>query len=156
VRCAPRPVRCADDGNAILEFVALTALFLIPLTYLILAVFQVPGAAYGATEAAREAGHSFVEADSLEAAYAESCAAARIALLDQRVAGTADCSGELLISCVSDHACSVDLSAGSIVRAHVALDVPLPFLPSALFGIPLTIRVSASHDEVVDQYRSAP
>jgi hypothetical protein len=144
----------AEDGNAILEFVLLTALFLIPLTYLMLAVFAVQGAAYGVTEAARESGHAFVQADSLDAARAQSCAAAGIALADQGADFT-DCASQLQISCVSDEPCATQLTPGTMIRAHLERTVALPFLPSSIFGIPLTITVSATHDEVVDQYRAA-
>jgi hypothetical protein len=152
-RPRPRDVD-GEEGNAILEFIMLTALFLIPLTYLILAVFQVQGAAYGATEAARESGRAFVEADSLDAARAQSCAAARIALQDQGAAFS-DCATQLQISCVSDETCTVQLTPGAMIRAHVEMAVALPFLPSSIFGIPLTITVGATHDEIVDQYRAA-
>jgi Flp pilus assembly protein TadG len=143
-----------DDGNAMLEFIALTALFFIPLTYLILAVFQVQGSAYGVTEAAREAGHAFVQADSLDAARVQSCAAAELALQDQS-AMLSDCSTQLQITCVSDQACTPQLTPGATIRAHLSVAVPLPFLPSSIFGIPLTITVAATHDEIVDPYRAA-
>jgi hypothetical protein len=143
-----------EEGNAILEFIMLTALFLIPLTYLILAVFQVQGAAYGATEAARESGRAFVEAGSLDSARAQSCAAARIALHDQGAAFS-DCATQLQISCVSEETCTAQLAPGTMIRAHLEMTVALPFLPSSIFGIPLTITVSATHDKVVDQYRAA-
>ena len=142
-----------DDGNAVLEFIVLTALFLIPLTYLMLAVFQVQGAAYSVTEAAREAGHAFVEADSLAAAYPRACTAAQVALVDQG-SGRSDCATQVEISCVSDQPCTTQLAPGTTIRASLMLAVPLPFLPSSVFGIPLTIKVSATHDEVVDSYRA--
>ncbi len=146
-----------DAGNAVLEFIVLTALFFIPLIYLILAVFQVQGSAYGVTEAAREAGRAFVEADSSSAAYPQACAAAQIALHDQSAELT-NCSTQLEISCVSDASgqpCTVQLTPGTTIRVHLEMAVPLPFLPSSIFGIPLTVDVAATHDEVVDQYRAA-
>jgi hypothetical protein len=143
-----------DDGNAILEFVMLTAVFLIPLTYLIIAVFQVQGAAYGVTEAARESGHAFVQADSLDVAKAQSCAAASIALADQSTHFD-DCASQLQISCVSDEPCTTQLTPGTMIRTHLDMAVTLPFLPSSVLGIPLTITVSATHDEIVDQFRAA-
>jgi hypothetical protein len=46
------------------------------------------------------------------------------------------------------------LTPGTTIRAHLQLAVHLPFLPASVFGIPLTIRVSATHDEVVDEFRA--
>lgn len=156
MRVARSPDHGGQDGNAIVEFVVLTALFLIPLTYLVLAVFQVQGAAYGVTEAAREAGRAFVQADSLDTAYPQSCTAAALALHDQgAVVSGADCSGQLVISCVADQPCAVRLTPGATIRARVKTSVQLPFLPSSVFGVSLTVRVSATHDEIVDQFRAA-
>jgi Flp pilus assembly protein TadG len=56
-----RPVT-DDGGNAVLEFVVLAAFLMVPLIYIIMAVAQVQGSAYGVTEATREAGRAFVGA----------------------------------------------------------------------------------------------
>ena len=44
--------RQGDDGTAVIEFVGVTLLLLLPLLYLLLAVFSVQRAAFGVTQAA--------------------------------------------------------------------------------------------------------
>ena len=61
--------RCmrGDDGNAIVEFVYLAILMMVPLTYLLLTVFRVQGATYAVSSATREAGRVFVTSASSDA-----------------------------------------------------------------------------------------
>ncbi len=142
----------AQAGSAVLEFVVLATMFLVPLVYAMLAVFQVQGSAYGVTEAAREAGRAYVEADSAADAYQRACAAATIALQNQ-VGGSFDCASQLRITCASG-GCGTQLVPGSTIRVAIDLRVGLPFLPASVFGAPLTVPVSGVHDEVVDAFRA--
>ncbi len=143
-----------ESGNAVLEFVVLSAFLLVPLIYLILAALQVQGSAYGATEAAREAGRAFVEADTVSDAYAQACAAATVALRNQ-VSASFDCGRQLAVSCAAPAGCSVGLIPGNTIRVEVDLSVGLPFLPTSVFGQPLTVSVGGVHDEVVDAFRAS-
>jgi hypothetical protein len=147
-------VRSGDDaGNAVLEFVVLSAFLMVPLVYLMIAVLQVQGSAYGVTEAAREAGRAFVEARSTDDGYRQACTAATIALQNQ-LPGAFDCAG-LKIGCMSDSECTTsELTPGETIRVVIDIDVSLPFMPTSVFGQPLTIRLHALHDEVVDSFRS--
>jgi Flp pilus assembly protein TadG len=142
-----------DTGNAMLEFVILTAFLMIPLVYVIIAVLQVQGSAYGVTEATREAGRAFVEAKTSGDAFRQACTAATVALRNN-AATTFDCASELHVSCVSPTPCSADLTPGQTIRVEIDLNVGLQFLPTAVFGQPLTVRLHAVHDEVVDAYRA--
>jgi Flp pilus assembly protein TadG len=146
-------VRSGDDaGNAILEFVVLSAFLMVPLVYVIIAVLQVQGSAYGVTEAAREAGRAFVEARSTDAGYRQACTAATIALQNQ-LPGAFDCAS-LRVSCVSETGCATtELVPGETIRVAIDIDVGLPFMPTSVFGQPLTIRLHALHDEIVDSFR---
>jgi len=143
-----------DAGNVVIEFIVMTALLLIPLTYIVLAVFRVQGSAYGITEAAREAGRAFVEADSSADAYPRACAAATIAMRNQ-VSGSFDCATQLKISCVSATGCTPMLTPGVTIRVEIDLSVGLPMLPTSVFGQPTTVGLHSVHDEVVDQFRGA-
>jgi hypothetical protein len=147
-------VRSGDDGgNAILEFVVLSAFLMVPLVYLIIAVLRVQGSAYGVTEAAREAGRAFVEASSSDDGYRQACTAATIALQNQ-LPGAFDCAS-LKVSCISDGECATtELVPGETIRVAIDIDVGLPFMPTSVFGQSLTIRLHALHDEVVDSFRS--
>ena len=132
-----------DRGGAIVEFHLLGVLLLVPLVYVLLAVLQVQAAAFGVTQAAREAGRLFVATGDAGPARA----AARVALDDQGVeAGTASisfrCSGE---PCYSP---------GSEVTVTVSTVVRLPLLPDILAdAVNARIPVSATHGTVVDRYR---
>lgn len=71
-----------DDGNAVVEFVYLAVLLMVPLVYVVLAVFDVQRAAFGVTEAARQAGRTWV-ASGCDDDRAR--AAADLALADQGI-----------------------------------------------------------------------
>lgn len=142
-----------DAGNAVLEFVVLSAFLMVPLVYILIAVLQVQGSAYGVTEATREAGRAFVQAGSLDDAYKQACTAASVALHNQ-VPAPFDCVTQLQISCLSGPACEVALTPGETIRVQIDLVVDLPLLPATVFGQPLSIPVHAIHDEVVDQFRA--
>jgi hypothetical protein len=146
--------RFADDaeaGNAVLEFVVLAVLLLVPLVYVILAVLRVQGAAYGIAEATREAGRAFVSAETSSEAYARACTAAAIAMRNQTGDGF-DCGSQLRVSCVGD--CPSPLTSGATVRVEIDMPVPLPMLPASVFGNPTAISLESVHDEVVDDFRA--
>lgn len=137
-----------DRGNAIVEFVYLAILLMVPLVYVLLTVFQVQRAAFAASSAAREAGRVF--ATSTDEAVAEDRAAtsARIVLRDS---GLTLAPGDLRITCSS----SPCLEPGSRVEVVVTHRVTLPLLPD-VFGDrgPASVTVSSEHLEVVDRYRA--
>ena len=71
-----------DEGTAVVEFVFLAVLLMVPLVYVMLGVFDVQRAAFGVTEAARQAGRTFVTS-GCDGARAQSAAA--LALHDQGI-----------------------------------------------------------------------
>ncbi len=147
-----RHVGC-DAGNAVLEFVVLAAFLMIPLIYIIIAVAQVQGSAYGATEATREAGRAYVGAATSVDASRQACTAAVVALRNA-VDAPFDCASQLHVSCVSDDGCLAGLVPGETIRVEIDLTVELPFLPRSVFGHSLSVPVRAVHDEIVDPYRT--
>jgi len=138
-----------DRGSAIVEFVVLVVLVLVPVVYLVLGAMRVQAGAYAVTQAAREAGRAFVQADSPGEGVRNARLATSIALADQGFESRAD---SLAIDC--DGQC---LDPGSQVRVSVSLRVALPFLPESLADSSAgSIRVSADHLVPVDTYRSSP
>ena len=140
--------RCTrgDDGNAIVEFVYLAILMMIPLTYLLITVFRVQGATYAVSSATREAGRVFVTSTSGDA-DARATAAASMVMADS---GLALDDGQLSIEC-SARPC---LTPGAHVDFVIGYDVALPFLPRFLDGVlPASIHVQGRHLEVVDRFR---
>lgn len=137
-----------DDGAAVIEFVVLVVLVVVPVMYAVIAVMQVQAAAFGVTQAAREAGRAYVQADSPGQAQAWAKAAAGIALADQGIAKTPD----VRITC--DPSC---LIPGSTASVRVATRVRLPFLPDSLAESTVgAIPVSADFVIPVDDYRETP
>ena len=134
-----------DDGAAMVEFLVLAVTLAVPLCYLLLAVFDVQRAAYGANASTREAARVFVRAPSTAEAERRAAAAAQITLTDH---GIAYDDGVLAISC-SATPC---LTPGATVQVTYRTRVSLPFLSSFAGPEFASIPVSATHTQVVDQY----
>jgi len=137
-----------DEGAAMVEFVFLAVLLLVPLAYIVLAAFTVQKSAFAVTAATREAGRAFVTAESAGDADARARAAAELAMNDQ---GLDLPAGALRISCGSGQC----LTPGAVVTVELDYAVALPLVPRALGGRPLAaIRVHGQHAEVVDEFRA--
>ena len=148
---ALRPRRVARDerGSAVVEFVVLAVLMLIPLVYLVMMLARVQAGSYAVSQAAREAGRAYVTADVGEQAGARAEAAARIAFLDHSF----ETSGRLAIACDG----SPCLRPDGQVQTTATVRVPLPLVPSFVREvIPLSVPVSASHLSTVDRFRGLP
>ena len=57
-----------ERGSATVEFTWLTILLLVPLLYVVIAVFETQRAAYGVSAASEAAARAFLQADDLESA----------------------------------------------------------------------------------------
>ncbi|MCU1693289.1 MAG: hypothetical protein JWM64_2380 [Frankiales bacterium] len=77
-----------DAGNAMVEFVILSVVLMMPLVYLMIGVFDTQRTSFGVTEAARQAGRAWI-ASGCDRGLAER--AADLALKDQGV-GVSDVS----------------------------------------------------------------
>ncbi|MGH8940024.1 MAG: pilus assembly protein, partial [Actinomycetes bacterium] len=118
-RAAGRASASGEAGNAIVEFVYLAVLLMVPLVYVLLTVFRVQGAAYAVSSAAREAGRVYATSDSLDDAGPRAFTAANIVMRDSNLPLAAD---DLRISCSS----SPCLAPGSRVDVVIAYEVSLP------------------------------
>jgi Flp pilus assembly protein TadG len=134
-----------DEGSAVVEFALFSMLLLVPLTYVLLTVFQLQRAAYGVTEAAREAARAFVTSPSGQEAQSRVDAAVSLALRDQGLP-----AGGLAVTV----RCSAQpcLTPGATVTVHVEDEVALPWVPT-LFGHPAaSVLVQAEQVQTVDKY----
>lgn len=138
--------RLADEGGtAVIEFVWLAVLLLVPLIYLVLCLARLQAGSYAVTQAARESARAFVTATDDPSARVRSQAAADIAFEDQGFSG----GGSLAVSC-SGTPC---LTPGESVTTQAAVSVPLPLVPAFLGdAVPLEIPVSASQVAPVPRY----
>ncbi len=127
------------------EFIVLAVTLAVPLCYLVLAVFDVQRAAYGASAATREAARVFVRAPSTAEGEQRARAAAAISLADH---GIALDPADLTISC-STTPC---LTPGATVKFSYRTTVKLPFLPEFASTDLASIPITASHTQTVDEY----
>ena len=138
----------AQAGTAIVEFVWLGLLLLLPLVYIVLSVFAVQRASYGVTAASRSAGRAFVLSPDQHSGYLRAAAAARVALADQGVH-----RDTLSVSCRPDP--GECLTPGALVTVTVTAAQPLPLMPSLLGHLAPSVRVSGTHVEPYGTFRQA-
>ena len=79
-----------DAGNALIEFVFIAVLILIPLVYFVVAIASVQRSTVAVTHAAREAGRAFATADSTDQGVQRAEVAVRLALADQGLSDDAN------------------------------------------------------------------
>ncbi|WP_404381534.1 pilus assembly protein [Knoellia locipacati] len=138
-----------EEGSAIVEFVFLGVLMMVPLVYLVMSLARVQAGSYAVTTAAREAGRAFVTAAAGEDAAARARAASEVAFGDQGFGGM----GSLDITCST----SPCLTPDARVETTTRVTVPLPLIPAfARDVVPLEIPLTASHLSTVDRFRGAP
>lgn len=138
-----------ERGTAVVEFVVLAVLMLIPLIYLVMMMARLQAGSFAVSQAAREAGRAYVTASSGEDAPGRAQSAARIAFLDHAF----EDAGRLSIACDG----SPCLRPDGRVETTATVRVPLPLVPAFVREVvPMTVPVSASHLSTVDRFRGLP
>ncbi|WP_369799760.1 pilus assembly protein [Cellulosimicrobium sp. I38E] len=136
----------AEQGSAVVEFLGVALVLLVPVVYLVLTAGRLQAATFAVEGASREAARAFVTAPSGDDGARLAEAAVRLALDDQGFRPGGDV---LTISC-SATPC---LEPGAEVVARVKFDVPLPLVPSFVrAAVPLAVPVEAQHVASVDEY----
>jgi Flp pilus assembly protein TadG len=141
-----------ERGSAVIEFVFVALVVLLPLVYLIVAVAVVQHSQLVVTNAAREAGRAFATSPDTASAPERVAAAVRIALGDQdddrdvtvRVVAAGDaCTAGVV---------SPSLAPGSVFTVCVTRRVDVPAVPSVLSGRGITTvgRYTVHVDEFRD------
>ena len=137
-----------ERGSALIEVTWLSILLLVPLLYVVLAVFQVQRAAFGVNAATRAAGRAYTLAPSEADAGERARAAAAVALEDQGVSSS---------QATTQLTCSPDpgncLSPGSVIHVRMTCHVPLPLMPGALGDDTPSIRVESEHSVPYGSFR---
>jgi hypothetical protein len=137
-----------EDGSALVEFVWLGMLLLVPLVYVLIAVFDVQRGAFGVAAASRAAGRAYALADTDADGESRARRAAAVALADQGLDGH---PFDLVISCQPGpppcHA------RGQTIVVRVGSRVTLPLAPPALGGDAPTFAVHAEHRVPIGRYR---
>lgn len=119
---AAGPPRDGDEGSAVVEFVALGTLLLVPVIYFVLAVAQVQAGAFAVVAAAQQASQVLARAEPGGLSGSGLTAAAQLAATDQ---GFAPDRLAVRLEC-SDGACA---EPGAVATVHTSLEVPLPLVP---------------------------
>lgn len=136
-----------DRGSMTVEVAFLLVLLVVPLFYLVGTLGRVQAGAYAVTAAAREAGRTFVTADSVDQAAGRAQVAADLVFTAH---GFDAGQGDVNLGC-GGGAC---LSPGSTVLVDTQVVVPLPLIPDFVrSAVPATITLTAQHLEPVDVYR---
>lgn len=132
-------------GSAIVEFVFLAVLMMVPLFYLVMVLARLQAGAYGVSAAAREAGRAYVTAQVPGQAQSRAQAAAGLAFADQGF----DHEGRIVISCDGTPC----LRPAGRIRITATVSVPMPLVPAFFSGsVPIRVPVSATHVVTVDRF----
>lgn len=137
----------SEQGSALVEFVWLGILLLVPMVWILLSVFEVQRGAYATTAAARAAGRAYSLAPDQAAARSRAEEAARFTLDDQ---GNAGMPMRLEVECSAGP--TQCLAPSSTVRVTVRSGVRLPFLPAFFSSGETDFSLDATHSVPIGQY----
>lgn len=149
-----------ERGSAVVELTWLGILLLVPVVYIVIAVFDVQRGAFAATAAARTAGRAYALADDHASGQAAAQAAAELAFADQGLREPV----EVTIACSAPGgsaggevegvgACRLP---GAVITVVVSSAVELPMAPDVFSGGQPTFALEASHAVPYGQFRAAP
>lgn len=135
-----------ERGSAVVEFVFLSLLLMVPLVYFIITVGQIQGGSFAVVGAADQAAKVFVAQPDAASGRAAAEQAVLLALADY---------GQPAANASVDTSCEPAdcTAAGSAVTVTVHLTVPLPFVP---FSDSLRLnasQLSASATQIVGRFR---
>ncbi len=134
-RCRRLRCRLADDsGNAIIEFVFVAVLIMVPLVYFIAAVASVQRSRLAVTQAAREAGRAFATGSSTEDGVTRAQVAVRLAFEDQGLFDDAEIRYVAVHSSCNSTAISPVLAPGAKFSICVSRHADIPGVPSLVAG----------------------
>jgi Flp pilus assembly protein TadG len=130
--------RTDDGGSAIIEFVFVAVIIMVPLMYLIAAVAQVQRNQLAVTQAARDAGRAFATSDTSGEAAARVDAAVRLAFHDQGLPDDATVHFVPYGAGCSADPIAPQLTAGAQFAVCVTRRAELPGIPTVLAGKGIT------------------
>lgn len=126
----PRPG--TDDGRAVLEFIVLGVLVMLPVLYIALSLLTVQATTFAAAQSARDAARLLDNAPTAAAGETRALAAARQTLTDQNLPST----GVRLHYVTTGADCTTapprrpDLTPGAVYDICVTVPLDLPLLPA--------------------------
>lgn len=141
-----------DAGSAIVEFVFVAVIVMVPLVYLIAAVATVQRSELAVSQAAREAGRAYATSDTAGAAMGRARAAMHIALHDQGLSDDAELVFVPAGSSCGAASISPQLSAGAQFTVCVLRRADIPAVPHVLLGKGIT--TTGEYVVHIDDYRT--
>jgi Flp pilus assembly protein TadG len=123
-----------DDGTAIIEFIFVAVIILVPLVYFLTAVAAVQRSQLAVTQAARNAGRAFATSDTSAEANARARAAVRLALADQGLPDDATLRFVRAGASCGAPAVNPQLAPGAEFAVCVVRHAALPWVPKPLTG----------------------
>lgn len=140
-----------DAGSAVVEFLGVALLLLVPIVYLVLVLGRLQSAAFAVDGAAREAARAAVTAEQHGVGAQRAVAATALALADQGLDPAL--AGDAVRLTCSEPACT----PGTTVTATVHVDVALPGVPGWLQDVvPMSVPVHAAATAGVDEFAGQP
>ena len=141
-----------DAGSAILEFVFVAVIVMVPLVYLVVAVASVQRSELAVTQAAREAGRAFATAPTATTALPRARAAVHLALDDQHLPDDAELAFVPAGASCTAPRIAPHLAPGAQFTVCVTRHADIPTVPNVLAGKGIaTVGVYVVH---VDDYRT--
>ena len=151
-----RALLADDSGNAIIEFIFVAVVVMVPLVYLIVSVANIERTSLAVGQAAREAGRAFATGESSEDGRRRAIVAARLALADEGL-GDQGLGNEPALTFHSDRSCSSAavvpvLAPGVEYMVCVVRTEHIAGVPSIVAG--RGIRAVGEYLLHIDEYRS--
>ncbi|MFV0253083.1 MAG: pilus assembly protein [Beutenbergiaceae bacterium] len=136
-----------ERGSAVVEFLGVSLVLLVPLVYLILTMAHIQAATFAAEGAAREAGRLIAQADTLAEGAQAAHLGVEVAFADQGL--EVDGEDVLTISCPDS-----DCTTAQYVLVSVDTEVSLPLTPDFLAGsAPTSVSISADAMTAISGFR---
>ena len=140
--------RARDEaGTALVEFVWLGVILLVPIVWILLSVFEVQRGAFAVSAAARAAGRAYALAPDDATGQARATVVARQTIEDQ---GAESMPVEVRVTCTAGPGnCH---SGTSVITVTITSGVRLPLFPQMLRGGQTDFPLEASHTVPIGQY----
>ena len=143
--------RSWERGSALVEFCWVGLILFIPITWIVISVFEVQQGAFAVNGAARAAARAYALApdDATGAARAQ-------AVVDQTLAdqGGKGQIGKVHVSCEPfPHDCH---AGTSLITVRIESGVTIPFLPAVLADSQRSFRLTAKHTVPIGQFVAVP
>ncbi|TDE97671.1 pilus assembly protein [Occultella glacieicola] len=141
----------AERGSAVVEFLGVSLVLLVPIVYLIITLGRIEAAGFAAEGAARDAGRLISDAETMEEGLALATLAVELAFADQGI--TVDGDRILTVTCAEDPC----LTPGSFIHLRIDTTVSLPGAPAFMAdALPMEVAIEAEAMTAVDTYRERP